>query len=104
MFMKKLLSCCYAFLLMAVVLVGQTSTSEISGTIRDATGAVIPEASVTVTNEATGITYRQSTTAAGLYAFPSLPVGTYSITAEMKGFKTGKQTGNLLVVGTPLDV
>jgi carboxypeptidase family protein/TonB-dependent receptor-like protein len=101
---KKILYCCYAFLLTAAVLVAQTSTSEISGTIRDATGAVIPGALVTATNEATGITYRQSTTAAGLYAFPSLPAGTYSITAEMKGFKTGKQTGNLLVVGTPLTV
>ena len=100
---RKLSALCISFLV-AAFLAAQTSTSEITGTVRDSSGAVIPGAAVTVTNESTGVTYRQTTTAAGLYAFSSLPAGNYTIRAEMKGFKTANQTGNLLVVGTPLTV
>lgn len=82
----------------------QTSTSRISGTVTDAAGAVVAGAKVTAKNEATGITYTQTTTEAGLFAFPSLPVGGYSITVEMQGFKTLNKTGNVLEVGTPLEV
>jgi hypothetical protein len=104
MSIRKLLYAFYVCLLSAALGLAQTSTSEITGTVHDTSGAVIPGATVTATNEATGISYRQTTTGAGLYGFPSVPAGTYTITAEIKGFKTGKQTGNLLVVGTPLTV
>ena len=90
------LACALAF--------AQTSTSEITGTVRDTTGAVIPGATVIAINDATGVSYTQTTTTSGLYAFPSVPSGTYTITAMLKGFKTSKQTGNVLVVGTPLTV
>src|SRR5215831_3626532 len=92
------------FLFTAVAAFPQTSTSEITGTVRDASAAVVPGASVTATNEATGINFRQATTQAGLFAFPALPAGTYTITAEKTGFRTSKKSGNLLVVGTPLTV
>jgi len=82
----------------------KVSTSEITGTVRDSARAVVPGASVTAVNEATGVTSRQTTTNAGLYAFPALPSGSYTITAEIAGFKTSRKTGNLLVVGTPLTV
>src|SRR5215469_14451685 len=94
----------FAFLVSAATVLAQTSTSEITGTVRDASGGVVPGAMVTAINEATGINYRVATTEAGLYAFPSVPAGTYTITAELRGFKTSRQTGNLLVVGTPLTV
>lgn len=82
----------------------QTSSSSITGTITDAAGAVIAGAKVTARNEATGVAYTQTTTTAGLYAFPSLPVGRYAITVEMSGFKTVNTTGAALEVGTPLVV
>ena len=88
----------------ATLAVAQTSTSEISGTVRDSSGAVVPAATVTLTNEATGITYNQSTTSAGLYNFPALPVGSYTITVQAPGFKTARLTKNTLVVNTPLAV
>jgi len=75
------------FLLFASLAVAQTSTSRISGTVTDATGAVVPGATVTAKNEATGVAYTQQTTDAGLYAFPSLPVGNYTITVENKVLK-----------------
>ena len=90
--------------LTAVSAPAQTSTSRITGTVLDTTGAVVPGATVTALNEATGITQSQTTTEAGLYSFASLPVGNYSITVEKSGFKTSKLTGNVLEVNTPLTV
>lgn len=80
----------------------QGSSSRITGTITDPSGAVIPGATVTATNEATGVTYTQVTTESGVYAFPGLPVGTYTIKAEMTGFKTSENKGVVLEINTPL--
>ena len=85
-------------------MVAQTSTSSISGTVVDSSNAVVPNASVTATNEATGVSYRQQTTEAGLFAFPALPAGLYSIGVEIQGFKTYKRSNNVLQVGSPLVV
>ncbi len=80
----------------------QTSTTQVSGTVADSSGAVVPGATVTATNDATGVSNQQSTTQAGLYAFPSLPVGTYSIKVEAAGFKVLTRSGVVLQVGTPI--
>src|SRR5436190_1419675 len=86
------------------VAAGQTGTSNITGTIKDANGAVVPGATVTAKNEATGVTNTQTTTESGLYSFSSLPVGVYTITVEKQGFKTLQKTNNPLQVGEPLTV
>ena len=65
----------------------QTSTTQFSGTVSDSTGAVVPGANVVATNEATGLKYTLATTDAGLFAFPSIPVGSYSLVVEKTGFK-----------------
>src|SRR5215467_7658681 len=90
------------FLLIAGVALAQTATSRITGTVTDASGALVPGAMVTANNEATGVTYTQTTTEAGLYGFPSLPVGAYTISVTLPGFKTATKTGNILEVNTPL--
>jgi hypothetical protein len=82
----------------------QTSTSSISGVVTDASGAVIPSAKVTATHDDTGRTHQQSTTDAGVYAFASVPIGTYSLSVEAKGFKTARASGRLLQVGSPSSV
>jgi hypothetical protein len=82
----------------------QTGTSNISGSVSDAAGAAVPGATVTATNEATGVTYTQTTNDSGLFAFSALPVGQYTITVEKQGFKLLERTGNILTVGTPLTV
>src|SRR5262247_1803035 len=91
-------------LALAVCAWAQTSTSRISGTITDANGAVIAGAKVTAKNDATGAAQTQATTEAGLYSFPSLPVGSYTITVEMTGFKTANQAGVIIQVNTPVTV
>ncbi len=90
--------------LLAGAVAAQTSTSRITGTVTDTTGAVVPGATVTATNEATGVAQTQTTTDSGLFAFPSLPVGVYSVKVERTGFKASQKTGNVLEVGTPLGV
>jgi carboxypeptidase family protein/TonB-dependent receptor-like protein len=91
-------------LALAVCAWAQTANSRVSGTVTDATGAVVSGAKVTAKNEATGVTYTQATTSAGLYSFPSLPVGSYTITIEISGFKTANRMGAILQVDTPLVV
>src|SRR5499433_1379431 len=92
------------FLLIASVALAQTATSGIRGSVSDASGALVPGAMVTARNEATAVTYTQTTTEAGLYGFPSLPVGPYTITVALPGFKTASKTGNILEVSTPLAI
>src|SRR5947199_2901402 len=82
----------------------QTGTSNITGSVRDTAGAVVPGATVTAKNDATGVTSTQTTNDSGLYAFTSLPVGNYTITVEKQGFKTLQKTHNALQVGEPLTV
>ncbi|HEY6122127.1 MAG TPA: carboxypeptidase regulatory-like domain-containing protein, partial [Pyrinomonadaceae bacterium] len=86
------------------VLNAQTSTSRIVGRVVDSKEAVVAGATVTVTNESTGIYQTQNTTEAGVYAFDSLPVGIYTVTVEQSGFKKYQKTGNKLEVNTPLTV
>src|SRR6267142_5287052 len=92
------------FVVCAVTAIAQTGTSNITGTVRDTAGAVVPGATVTAKNEATGVTSTQTTNDSGLYAFTALPVGNYTITVEKQGFKTLQKTHNALQVGEPLTV
>src|SRR5206468_3176398 len=64
-------------------------------------GAIVPGATVTLKNEATGQTQTQTTTDAGLFAFSSLPVGNYTILIEHTGFKKYQKTNNKLEADTP---
>ncbi|MBL8179905.1 MAG: TonB-dependent receptor [Bryobacterales bacterium] len=66
----------------------QDITATVSGTVSDTSGAVAPNAQISVTNEATGVVaFRGQSNEAGNYAAPSLPVGTYRIQVELTGFK-----------------
>src|SRR5215203_1917282 len=87
-----------------IATVAQTSTSRITGRVVDAKQASIAGASVTITNEATGVSQTQTTTEAGVYAFEALPVGDYTVTVEQNGFKKFLKTGNHLEVNNPLTV
>lgn len=95
---------CFILLLTPLCVMAQTGTSRITGTVTDPQGSVIADAQITVKNEATGVTYTGKTTSAGVYAFPSLPAGEYSITVEATGFRKFVSTRNVLTVGSPLVV
>ncbi len=72
----------------ATVAVGQVTSGSINGTVRDVTGGVIPSATVTVANPATGVTRTVTTNDTGDFVVPSLPPGDYTIRVEAQGFKT----------------
>ena len=74
--------------------------SQLSGVVRDGTGAMIPGAEVTVTKTDTGMTRTTFTGADGAYAFPNLPVGPYQLKVVLQGFDTYVQDGIVLQVGT----
>jgi hypothetical protein len=67
--------------------VGQ-STATIQGTVTDATGAIVPNATVTVRNQDTGEVRTTATDSAGLYVVPSLPIGTYRVEVAAQGMQT----------------
>ncbi len=70
----------------------QTATGQITGTIKDSSGATMPQAKVTVTSQQTGLTRDSVSNEAGDYSFTLLPVGVYSVTAEKQGFQIAKQS------------
>ena len=70
----------------------QTASGQITGTVRDPSGGLIPSAKVTLRNQQTGFTREMRTNEAGAYAFPLLPVGVYSVTAEQQGFSSAKRS------------
>src|SRR5689334_15218485 len=74
------------FTFAAVSLFGQAD-SRISGTVQDPAGALMPGVKVTATDVNRGIAQTTVTNDTGRYAFPTLPVGEYVITAEAPGFK-----------------
>jgi len=82
----------------------QGTTSRLLGRVVDATGGVLPGVTLTVTNEATGVTFTAVTTDAGNYAFEALATGTYTVKAELSGFKTYTGTGVRVEIGQPTRV
>ncbi len=71
----------------------QTITGQISGRITDSSGGVLPGVTVTATNAATGLTVSRVTDGSGVFSFTNLPVGTYSVAAELQGFRKAQRTG-----------
>src|SRR3989442_15956317 len=89
--MRRLLGFLILSLLACTVLWAQ-ATAEISGTIKDTSGAVLPGVEVTVTQTATGPFRKVLSNETGLYALPSLPTGSYRFEAGLPGFPTYVQT------------
>ena len=84
-----------ACLLPAEALAQGETTSAIVGEVRDATNAVVPGATVTVTNHETGLKRSAKTDDAGRFNFPQLKPGTYSVKVEAQGFEP-RQNDNVV--------
>jgi hypothetical protein len=76
------------------------SISQISGTVKDASGSAIPGAQVTVTQTDTGLTRTAQADPNGIYSLPSLPLGPYRMEVKKEGFSTYVQSGIVLQVDT----
>jgi hypothetical protein len=93
--------CASTFLLYGCSLFGQAvSLSQIGGTVRDSTGAVVPGARISATQTNTGLTRTAESGTDGVYQLPSLPVGPYKLEVKKDGFSTYNQSGIVLQVGS----
>ncbi len=78
---------------------GEIASATLNGTVTDPSGSAVPNAKITLTNTATGLTRTTQSNDAGLYSFVRVPVGVYDLTVEATGFRTSKRTGISLAVG-----
>src|SRR5579875_1229517 len=67
--------------------IAQLGTANVHGIVTDSSGAVVPNANVTLTNTGTGVSQHATTDSKGYYVFPQVSTGTYSVTIEASGFK-----------------
>ena len=77
----------------------QAANGNIEGTVTDNSGAALVAVNVTVTNTDTGATRTLTTNESGLYRAPLLTLGTYTVTAELQGFKKLSRSGITLSAG-----
>jgi len=92
----------FALVFLAVLLApayGQVTGAQLSGTVRDQSGGVLPAASISIRNVATGVTRAVKADTAGFYSAPNLLPGNYQITAAAPGFASEVQNGVELTVG-----
>src|SRR5579863_1840664 len=77
----------------------QLAGATLSGVVKDTSGAVVVDGTVSIKNTATGTVRQVTTNADGFYSAPNLLPGTYNVTVKAKGFSTAVQTGLVLTVG-----
>ena len=94
---RSTLSIVFAFLFCGS-LQAQFTTASLGGTVTDASGAVVTDARVTARNTETGFQQTATTTSAGAFIVPRLPVGSYELRVEKPGFALYVQSGITLVV------
>src|SRR5690348_6348040 len=82
----SLLLACAVFLIAPSVLYAQTVTGTILGNVLDASGAAVPNAQITITNQDTGVVRGAASTGDGVYDVPSLLPGKYTVEAKAAGF------------------
>ncbi|HEY0564245.1 MAG TPA: carboxypeptidase regulatory-like domain-containing protein, partial [Terriglobales bacterium] len=89
-------------LALAPAAMAQTAQGSITGTITDKTGAVVPGVALTATNDATAAKFTASSNDSGIYTFPVLPVGTYTVSLSKDGFQSLTQKSVPVTVGARL--
>src|SRR5262245_33824242 len=90
--------------LSSVPLFSQANVGRIFGNIADPSGALIPGATVTVTDVDRGVSRSLVTDEGGAYNAPSLPPGTYRVRAELPGFKTVERPNIVLEIARELKI
>jgi len=108
--LQRVVRCAGAFFLVLFLTVSATAwgqiagTANIQGTVSDSSGAVVPNATVTLTNQATGVKHVTQSDGSGVFVFPGMLVGTYDVSATAQGFKTYEQKGIVLEVGSSITI
>ncbi len=100
--LRNLIAILVGVLCLASLATAQIRSGVITGTVTDATGAIVPNARVTVTNQDTGVSQQTQSNQVGEYTVPYLPPGRYTIEAQLEGFDTRRVTD--IVLGTATTV
>jgi hypothetical protein len=101
---QQVISITLLALLCSLTAFAQGTTSRLTGTVVDTSGAAVPGAAVTLTNEATNISFKTQTSDTGAYAFDLIPPGTYQVTVEKTGFKKFIANNNVVQINQPATV
>jgi len=105
MFVRKTgIVVCLLAAIFSSMLYAQIRSATITGTVTDSSHAIVPDASVVVTQIETGAATSIKTTAAGVYTAPYLPAGTYTVGVNASGFTPYRQTGLALAVNQTVRV
>jgi hypothetical protein len=97
---SRLMLCLFLLAAMSFSAFAQSVYGTISGTVADESGAVVPNATVTIVNKATGFTRTITSNADGTFNAPSLTAGLYEVRAEIQGFRTTVREAEVQVGGT----
>jgi hypothetical protein len=100
--MKTWIRCCVSAALILLLATGAAwaqGTAQVSGTVRDESGGVLPGVTVTVTQTNTGLVRTTVTDTTGGYVLTTLPTGPYRLEVVLQGFRPYVQTGIVLQVG-----
>ena len=93
-----------ALILVARTSLAQYNTAEISGVVKDVQGGVVPGVRVAARHLESGLTVERASDEAGRFFLPALPVGEYTVTAELSGFRQFTQRGLTLRVGQKIEL
>src|SRR3982075_2365679 len=105
LFVRKFTRAVWIFVIVAISILStghvyaQVAGATLTGTVKDASGGIIPNAQVAIRDVATAVTRTVSTGGAGLYTAPNMLPGTYEIRVTASGFSTVVQKGVTLTVG-----
>src|SRR6185503_10953950 len=97
-------SCLFLILFTSRIAFGQVDAGSITGTITDPTGAVVPDAQVSLLNTDQGITLQTRSGASGVYTFAPVRIGHYTITVTANGFAKTTHTNLTVQVAQALEV
>lgn len=104
---KSILTPLFSFLFLfvyAFVALGQGTTSRVTGIVVDNTGAIVAGATVTLTNEGTGISLTTVSSDSGAYTFDLIQAGNYQVAVEKQGFKKFISKGNMVNINSPATI
>ena len=98
--LRAAMVCVIGILLLAAPASAQTVLGRVAGSVLDASGGVLPGATITLTNVATNQVSTAVSSETGTFRFPQVPAGTYKIVIELEGFKTATFNQVIVNVGT----
>src|SRR5690349_21357840 len=86
-FLRQVRNLAAVVALASISLLAQTGLGIVTGTVKDSSNAAVANASITLTNTATGVSKTSQTNSSGIYSFESVPIGPYSLSAQATGFE-----------------